>query len=115
MDTEVDVPNSDGSLIPGMYAEVHLHLASRPHVLSAPLDAVDGIGTSVQQAWVVRDGIVHLTTVSTGLQIPARVEILSGLNDGDKVIVGRHTGLADGERVDAEPATYEATGASIQH
>jgi RND family efflux transporter MFP subunit len=115
MDTEVDVPNSDGSLIPGMYAEVHLHLASRPHVLSAPLDAVDGIGTSVQQAWVVRDGIVHLTTVSTGLQTPARVEILSGLNDGDKVIVGRHTGLADGERVDAEPATYEASGASIQH
>jgi hypothetical protein len=98
-----------------MYAEVHLHLASRPHELRAPLDAVDGIGTSLQQAWAVRDGIVHLTTVSTGLQTPARVEILSGLNDGDKVIVGRNAGLADGEPVDAEPVTYEASGASIQH
>jgi len=58
MDTEVDVPNPDGSLVPGMYAEVHLHLAARPNVLSVPLDAVDGLGTSVQQAYVVRDGII---------------------------------------------------------
>jgi RND family efflux transporter MFP subunit len=115
MDTEVDVPNPDGSLIPGMYAEVHLHLAARPHVLSAPLDAVDGLGTSSQQAWVVRGGIVHLTSVTTGIETPVRVEILSGLNDGDNVIVGRHTGLADGERVDAEPVTYEASDTPSQH
>ena len=107
MDTEVDVPNRDGSLVPGMYAEVHLHLAARPNVLSVPLDAVDGLGTSVQQAYVVRDGIVHLVTVKTGLQTPNRLEILSGLAEGDRVIVGRHTGLVDGERVDAQAAGYE--------
>jgi RND family efflux transporter MFP subunit len=107
MDTEVDVPNRDGSLVPGMYAEVRLHLAARPNVLSVPLDAVDGLGTSVQQAYVVRDGIVHLVTVKTGLQTPNRLEILSGLQEGDKVIVGRHTGLSDGERVDAQAAGYE--------
>jgi len=107
MDTEVDVPNRDGSLVPGMYAEVHLHLAARPNVLSVPLDAIDGLGTSVQQAYVVRDGIVHLVTVKTGLQTPNRLEIISGLQEGDKVIVGRHTGLSDGERVDAQAAGYE--------
>lgn len=107
MDTEVDVPNSDGSLVPGMYAEVHLHLAARPNVLSVPLDAVDGLGTSVQQAYVVRSGVVHLVTVKAGLQTPSRVEILSGLQGGDKVIVGRHTGLSDGLKVDAQPAAYE--------
>jgi RND family efflux transporter MFP subunit len=110
MDTEVDVPNPDGSLVPGMYAEVHLHLAARANVLSVPLDAVDGLGTSVQQAYVVHDGVVHLITVKTGLQTASRVEILSGLQSGDKVIVGRHTGLADGERVDAQPAGYESNG-----
>jgi RND family efflux transporter MFP subunit len=110
MDTEVDVPNHDGTLIPGMYAEVHLHLAARQNVLSVPLDAVDGLGTSVQHAYVVRDGIVHLITVKTGLQTPTRVEILSGLQSGDKVIVGRHTGLSDGETVDAEPSGYESNG-----
>lgn len=114
MDTEVDVHNPDGSLIPGMYAEVHLHLAARPHVLSAPLDAVDGIGTTAEQAWVVRDGIVHLTAVSVGLQTPTRVEILSGLKAGDRVIVGRHSGLSDGERVSGVPAAYESSGTSSQ-
>jgi len=107
MDTEVDVPNPDGSLVPGMYAEVHLHLANHPAALSVPLDAVDGLGTSVQQAYVVRDGIVHLVTVKVGLQTANRVEILSGLDKGDKVIVGRHTGLSDGQHVDAQPAAYE--------
>jgi RND family efflux transporter MFP subunit len=107
MDTEVDVPNRDGSLVAGMYAEVHLHLAARPNVLSVPLDAVDGLGTSVQQAYVVRDGVVHLVTVKTGLQTPDRLEVLSGLQEGEKVIVGRHTGLSDGERVDAQDAGYE--------
>jgi RND family efflux transporter MFP subunit len=108
MDTEVDVPNTDGTLVPGMYAEVHLHLAARPNVLSVPLDAIDGLGTSVQQAFIVRDGVIHLTTVRTGLQTPTRVEILSGLQSGDRVVVGRHTGLSDGEHVDAEAAGYES-------
>ncbi len=107
MDTEVDVPNSDGSLVPGMYAEVHLHLAARPSVLSVPLDAVDGIGTSTEQAYVVRDGVVRLAGVTTGLQTATRIEILSGVKAGDKVIVGRHTGLSDGEKVTPVDATYE--------
>ncbi len=109
MTTEVDVPNADGSLVPGMYAEVHLHLANHPAALSVPLDAVDGLGTTVQQTYVVRNGVVHLVTVTVGLQTARRVEILSGLNRGDKVIVGRHTGLSDGETVDAQPAAYENT------
>jgi len=108
METEVDVPNPDGSLVPGMYAEVHLHLANRPNVLSVPLDAVDGIGTTVQQVYIVRDGVIHLANVTIGLQTPTRVEVLSGVQAGEKVVVGRHTGLSDGERVDAEAAGYEA-------
>jgi RND family efflux transporter MFP subunit len=107
MDTQVDVPNANGSLLPGMYAQVHLHLADRSNVISVPVDAVDGIGTSVEQAYVVRDGIVHVVQVKTGLQTPNRLEILSGLKVGDRVIVGRHTGLSDGEKVQARPATYE--------
>jgi RND family efflux transporter MFP subunit len=108
MDTEVDVQNRDAKLVPGMYAEVHLHLAARPNVLSVPLDAVDGLGTSVQQAYLVRDGELHLVKVTTGLQTPTRVEILSGLQRGDQVAVGRHSGLADGEKVDAKAASYES-------
>jgi RND family efflux transporter MFP subunit len=107
MDTQVDVPNADGSLLPGMYAEVHLHLADRPNVMSVPIDAVDGLGTAVEQAYVVRDGVVHVIQVTTGLQTAARLEVLSGLKLGDQVIVGRHTGLSEGEKVQPHAATYE--------
>ncbi|GAA3763698.1 efflux RND transporter periplasmic adaptor subunit [Terriglobus aquaticus] len=107
MDTQVDVPNADGSLLPGMYAEVHLHLADRPNVMSVPIDAVDGLGTSAEQAYVVRGGVVHVAQVTTGLQTATRLEVLSGLQPGDQVIVGRHTGLAEGEQVKAHLATYE--------
>lgn len=109
MNTEVDVPNSDGKLVPGMYAEVHLHLDPRQDVLSVPLDAVEGIGTTVQQAYVVRNGELHLTRITTGLQTSSRVEILSGLQNGDQVVVGRHSGLADGQKVEAKPANYETS------
>ena len=107
MDTQVDVPNPDDSLIPGMYAEVHLHLADRPNTLSVPVDAIDGIGTAVEQAYVVRGGVVHVVQVTTGLQTPTRLEVLSGLQSGDQVVVGRHSGLSEGERVLARSATYE--------
>jgi RND family efflux transporter MFP subunit len=107
MDTQVDVPNIDGSLVPGMYAEVHLHLADRPNTLSVPVDAIDGVGTSVEQAYVVRSGVVHVVQVTTGLQTPTRLEVLSGLQAGDRVVVGRHSGLSEGEKVEAQPASYE--------
>ncbi len=113
MDTQVDVRNDDGTLLPGMYAEVHLHLADRHNVLSVPLDAVDGLGTAVEQAYVVRSGVVHVTQVTTGLQSPTRLEILSGLRAGDQVVVGRHSGLSEGQTVQAREATYENSVAHL--
>jgi RND family efflux transporter MFP subunit len=108
MDTEVDVPNRDGTLVPGMYAEVHLHLATHPNVLSVPVDAVDGLGTTVQHVYVVRGGELHLVKVTIGLQTPTRVEIRSGVQNGDQVVVGRHSGLADEEKVTPRVASYES-------
>ena len=112
MDTEVDVPNRDGTLVPGMYAEVHLHLATQPNVLSVPVDAVDGLGTTVQHVYVVRDGELHLVKVNIGLQTSTQVEILAGLQNGDQVVVGRHSGLSDGEKVVPRAASYESDGNS---
>jgi RND family efflux transporter MFP subunit len=108
MDTEVDVPNPDGTLVPGMYAEVHLHLATHSNALSVPVDAVDGLGTTVQHVYIVRNGELHLAKVTVGLQTATRVEILSGVAVGDQIVVGRHTGLSDGEKVSPRPASYES-------
>ncbi len=107
MNTEVDVPNPKGLLIPGMYAEVRLHVAQARNALSVPLDGVDGLGTNATTAYVVRNGAVAVIPITTGVQTPTRVQILSGLQPGDLVIVGRHSTLAAGEAVQPEPAGYE--------
>ncbi len=112
MNTEVDVPNPNGLLIPGMYAEVRLHVAAGTNVLSVPLDGVEGLGGNSQTAYVVRNGQVAVVPVTTGVQTPARVQILSGLQQGDTVIVGRHTTLAAGEKVNPQPASYESNNST---
>lgn len=107
MQTEVDVPNPKGELIPGMYAEVRLSMAVADDAISVPLDAVEGLGSSATTVYVVRDGKLDVAAVVTGVQTPARVQILSGLKAGDEVVVGRHANLAAGERVQTQTADYE--------
>jgi RND family efflux transporter MFP subunit len=76
MHTEVDVPNPNWALIPGMYAEVNLGLERREHVLTIPVTAVhDG------QAFVVSPAHrVEIRKIETGLETADRVEVRSGLS-----------------------------------
>jgi RND family efflux transporter MFP subunit len=99
MDTEVDVPNPTLTLIPGMYAEVNLRIDERRNVLSIPLDAVDRSGSASRVYTVTPDGTLHITPLTLGLESDQRVEVISGLQEGDTVVVGRHAGLKDGQQV----------------
>jgi len=98
MDTEVDVQNPTLTLIPGMYAEVNLHIAESRGALAIPLDAVDR-STSLARAYVVAEGVIRIVPVTLGLETSQSVEILSGLKEGDAVVVGRRAGLTDGQKV----------------
>lgn len=100
MDTEVDVPNPTLTLIPGMYAEVDLQTEQRSAALSVPLDAVDRGASAVRVYTVNNAGLIHIVPVTLGIENDRRVEIRSGLNEGDVVVVGRRTGLRDGQAVE---------------
>jgi RND family efflux transporter MFP subunit len=104
MDTEVDVPNPTLTLIPGMYAEVNLRIDERRNVLSIPLDAVDRSGSASRVYTVTPDGTLHITPLTLGLESDQRVEVISGLQEGDTVVVGRHAGLKDRQQVQVRPA-----------
>lgn len=106
MDTEVDVPNPTLTLIPGMYAEVKLRLDSRANALSVPLDAVDRGGASPRVYTVASSGVIHVVPVMVGLENDQRIEVLSGLKEGDVVVVGRRAGLKEGQQV--QPRSPEA-------
>lgn len=113
MNTEVDVENPDLLLIPGMYAEVDLVMAKRDHALTVPPDAIDAAGSLSQRVYAIgADHAIHIVPVTTGLEDPRRVEILSGLGDGDTVVVGRHADLTEGEQVQPKLVDFDAVPAT---
>jgi len=99
MMTEVDLRNPKLDLVPGMYAQVQLSLADAPKAVAVPLGAVDASGGSSKLYTVDAAGTIHTRTVTTGIQSPQFVQVISGIEPGDTVIVGNHSGLQDGERV----------------
>jgi RND family efflux transporter MFP subunit len=116
MDTEVDVPNTDLVLIPGMYAEVTLSLARRNAVLTVPITAVDveaeaaprngaTDAPSVGSVMVItQNSRVETRKISLGLETANQVEVRSGLNEGDMVVIGSRSALLPGEEVKPQVA-----------
>jgi RND family efflux transporter MFP subunit len=99
MTAEVDIKNTNRDLIPGMYAQVQLNLADFPSAVAVPVGAIDGEGSAGKVYVVDASGIVHVRNVRIGIQSPQFVQTLSGLEPGDAVILGSHSGLQEGERV----------------
>jgi multidrug efflux pump subunit AcrA (membrane-fusion protein) len=100
MKTEVDVPNPTLVLVPGMYAEVDLVTEQQKHVLTVPVEAIDGAGSSARVFTVQPSGTIQIVPVGLGIETARQIEIRSGdLKDGDDVVVGSRSGLKDGNKV----------------
>jgi RND family efflux transporter MFP subunit len=101
MHTEVDVKNKGGSLVPGIYAQADLTLEHRDDVPTIPLQALnhEGEKTSV---FVVSNGQIEDRAVSLGIQSATDAEVVSGLRDGEEVVVSDRGGLKPGDRVHAQ-------------
>ena len=113
MTAEVDVKNPTYTLVPGMYAEVRLDTAQALHAVVVPAGAVDGAGSDQKLFVVGSDGIVHARKVTTGLQSPQYLQVLSGAQPGEVVITGRHSDLQDGEHVSPLVSAPDATAAPV--
>ncbi len=113
MDTEVDVLNPSLVLIPGMYAEVNLTLARRDAVIAVPIMAIDqdaGGGGSVMV--ITPNNRVEVRHVALGLETANRVEISSGLNDGDMVVLSGRASLKAGQEVRPKVTAMAAAAGS---
>ena len=99
MDTEVDVPNPNLLLIPGMYAEVNLTLDRRDHVLAVPVTAVDLEGHTGKVMVITANNRVEERKIELGLETADKLEVRSGLNEGDLVVIGGRASLQPGEEV----------------
>ena len=99
MHTEVDVPNPDRVLIPGLYAEADLGLEQHDNVLAIPLQAVNHEANKTTVFVVNSNGELRDQPVELGLKTASDTEVLSGLNEGDQVVISDRSGLKSGQRV----------------
>ncbi len=97
MVAEMEVPNSSLELVPGMYASVVLKVDERAQALAIPIEALPAGGKSVLVVNTARE--IEERRVTLGLETPDRYEVLSGLKEGDLVVIG-NPGLARGRKVE---------------
>jgi len=96
--TEVDVPNPDGALQPGVYCTVELKIPRQSPALIVPASAIIFNQNGMQVA-VVENGVAHLHKMTITTDYGTEVEISEGVKDGDQVILQPPVNLADGDKV----------------
>jgi RND family efflux transporter MFP subunit len=119
METEVDVENKDLSIAPGMYANTMFQLAHVTNAVTIPVEALELNGQQ-ETVYVLDDSNhIHIRNVTVGLQGSKLAEISSGLNAGDRVVIGGQNKYEENEEVNplqtSEPAseTVQETGGMI--
>ncbi|RLC04494.1 MAG: hypothetical protein DRH90_08440 [Deltaproteobacteria bacterium] len=98
-DLELEIPNTDGHILPGMFARVELIRAVHENALVIPLYAVINQGDE-QFVYIENDGSAKKTPVVLGQLVDWQVHITSGISANDKVIVVGHRLLNDGQPIE---------------
>ena len=104
---EVQVPNADGALLPGMYAQVDFSSPRANPPLLIPSEALIVRADGTQVAVVRPDSTVHLQKIQVGRDYGDRLEVLHGLEMGDKIIANPGDSAREGVKVDPVTATKE--------
>jgi RND family efflux transporter MFP subunit len=105
MHTEVDIPNTNGKLIPGAYAEARITLNHNPSALVVPLQAIEHQGDSTFVTLVDPDNRIQAKQVTLGIQMPDYVEIVGGVSAGEQVVISDRSGLKAGQMI--KPKTLQ--------
>ena len=98
LNVEVDVPNKEGQLFPGAYAEVHFRMKSEGDDVNHSFHVADFPFAGTARS-VLRDGKAALIPVTTGRDFGNTVEVLTGLTANDQVIANPSDSLVEGEQV----------------
>jgi RND family efflux transporter MFP subunit len=100
MMTEVEVANDALELVPGMYATVTLTIDEHRNALAVPVEAVPSGSTTV---FVVNSSQrLEERQIKLGLETATRYEVLEGLGEGDRVVIGNSAQLIAGQQVEAK-------------
>ncbi|HEY4857959.1 MAG TPA: efflux RND transporter periplasmic adaptor subunit, partial [Xanthobacteraceae bacterium] len=98
--TEIDIPNPDGALPPGIYCAVELHIPRKSPSVSVPADAMIFDRNGMQVA-LFSNGKAEFRKVRVKRDFGTRVEVDAGIKAGDQVILNPPVNLVDGGKVQA--------------
>src|SRR5580658_5773777 len=99
LNTELDVPNKDGTLLPGSFGQVHFATGTSVPRITIPVNAMLFRAEGPRVAVVDQDSKVHLRPISIGRDFGATLEILGGLDVNDRIIINPSDSLDDGRLV----------------
>jgi RND family efflux transporter MFP subunit len=106
---EIEVPNASGALLPGMYAQVDLSNTRADPPLLVPGDALIVRADGTQVAVVRPDGTVHLQKIQLGRDYGDRLEVLNGLQQGDRIIANPGDSAREGVKINPVNAAERAS------
>jgi len=101
--TEIDVPNPNGRLMPGSFAEVHFAVTVQTTRISIPVNAVLFRPEGPRVAVVGADKKVHMKAITIGRDYGLKLEILGGIDAGDVLVANPADSLEDGQPVNVIP------------
>tara|TARA_R110000850_G_scaffold19988_16_gene59848 strand:- start:422 stop:1618 length:1197 start_codon:yes stop_codon:yes gene_type:complete len=105
MTVEIDIDNTEGKLLPGLFGEATIILETFTDVVLAPASAVRFDETGNASVYLVSDSTVSIVPVSTGLDDGNTIQITDGLKGGESLISGMLGRFSDGDRVNvAKPS-----------
>jgi RND family efflux transporter MFP subunit len=99
LNTEVDVPNKDGKLLPGSFGQVHFATGTSVQRITIPVNAMLFRAEGAQVAVVDKDSKVHLRPINIGRDFGATLEILGGIDVSDQIVINPSDSLEDGQQV----------------
>lgn len=99
--TEVRLPNTNGALKPGMFAQVHLRVPHPTRELIAPDSALITNAGGNQVLVVTRQSTLHFQPVTVGRDFGKTIEVLTGLRAGQTIVANPNDALREGEKVHA--------------
>jgi multidrug efflux system membrane fusion protein len=99
LNTEVDVPNKDGKLLPGSFGQVHFATGTSVPRITIPVNAMLFRAEGPRVAVVDKDSKVHLRPINIGRDFGATLEILGGLDVSDQIIINPSDSLEEGQQV----------------
>src|SRR2546425_6850646 len=99
LNTEVDVPNRDGALLPGGYAQVHLEVKVTGTRLQVPVNALLFRSEGLRAVVVDANHKIHLRQITVGRDYGTNLEVLQGLNPKDWIVLNPEDSLEEGQEV----------------